>query len=653
MATTFELQADEPWPGMPVDPYLRLAVALIEKEPGSDGALLGLAHAELDLLVELESKDGKYTVPADLIVPNAYQNEKYVTGMLVLNSGSPPIRERVATLRGQVARLKLAVREQPRLEDSLDDMSPPGVALPWKAADQFPVKGSGVVIGIIDDGCALAHYNFLKRKDPETFDVESRILHLWDQSDGIKLTGQWSTPSEFGYGRELTKAAIDQALTVHVDQESGYLSQDRVHTALDYAILAGSHGTHVMDVAAGSGGSFGDADGVAPHADIIFVQIPKTAIGNPADSVLSSYLLDGIKYIFLRAAAQPAVVNISYGGYGGPHDGTSLLECAIDELLENAKNRAVVISAGNSFDMNCHASGDIGAKQDSRRLRWNVGVDDPTLNLMEIWYHKKDKLKLTLTPPSAAAPLDVGLDEAYSIRQDDKIVGWVFHRDGDSGNKDRHILIALRPSRPGATDDKVAPAPSGEWGVQLYNEGLEPAKFHAWIERDDAGSRSQGKKLQSRFEPEDASPQCTLGSFATGHHTISVGGYNTATQEICAYSACGPTRDNRQKPDVCAPAAEDKDGKGVLSATSLRGQLTRMSGTSVAAPHVAGLVALVLEAAHRNGRDLTAGEILELVQGGALKTLEPNSRSPKSSELLADCIGAGKVIASATLAKVP
>jgi subtilisin family serine protease len=651
MAIPLTLQADEPWPGPQVDPYLRLAVALMETQPQKAGALLGLAPKELDLLVELTTKDGAYTVPADLVVPKAYEGMKYVTGTLVLSESGAALRDRVAALRAQVARLKLAVRQQPRLAKSLEDMGPPGVALPWKAADGVAVDGSGVVIGIIDDGCALAHHNFLRQNGPKKSDLESRILCLWDQTEGATLTDAWSKPLDFGYGRELKKKEIDDEIAKHV-RASGSLPQDEVHTALGYAIETGSHGTHVMDIAAGNGRSSG-SPGVAPCADIIFVQIPQTAIGNPADSVLSSYLLDGINYIFARAAGKPAVINISYGGYGGPHDGTSLLECAIDELLKNAKNRAVVISAGNSFDLDCHATGEIEAKQRSPQLRWMVGGDDPTLNLMEIWYDKKDTLKLELTPPGAVDPLEVGLDQAYSIRQDNKIVGWVFHRDGDSGNNDRHVLIALRPSRPGAADDKVAPAPSGDWGVQLCNDGLESAKFHAWIERDDAGRRKHGNNLQSRFKAEDVSPEYTLGSFAGGRYTISVGAYNTATQEVSSYSACGPTRDGRPKPDVCAPAAEDEKGKGVLSAAALRGDLTPMNGTSAAAPHVAGLVALVLQAAHRTGKALTTGEILELIKGGASKSVKPDSGSPASAPFLAGRIGAGKVIASATLAKVP
>jgi subtilisin family serine protease len=80
------------------------------------------------------------------------------------------------------------------------------------------------------------------------------------------------------------------------------------------------------------------------------------------------------------------------------------------------------------------------------------------------------------------------------------------------------------------------------------------------------------------------------------------------------------------KPDICAPAEEDVAGAGILSASSRRAQPTRMNGTSAAAPHVAGLVALILEyATSYAGTKLTADQIRDgIVKAGKKGALLPN-----------------------------
>ena len=122
------------------------------------------------------------------------------------------------------------------------------------------------------------------------------------------------------------------------------------------------HGTHVTGIAAGDGSQAGTkpdetcsgADtyiGVAPMADIIFVknvfEAGVNAIGR------SRNLANAVRYIFIRAAqldggtGRPCVINISQGDDLGPHDGTSLVEQAINLELNGRQGRAVVKSAGN------------------------------------------------------------------------------------------------------------------------------------------------------------------------------------------------------------------------------------------------------------------------------------------------------------------
>ena len=47
----FDLVPDSPWPGKPVDPYVRLAVAMAETEP-DPAAMLGSEPNVIELLLE-------------------------------------------------------------------------------------------------------------------------------------------------------------------------------------------------------------------------------------------------------------------------------------------------------------------------------------------------------------------------------------------------------------------------------------------------------------------------------------------------------------------------------------------------------------------------------------------------------------------------
>jgi len=143
------------------------------------------------------------------------------------------------------------------------------------------------------------------------------------------------------------------------------IDEDKVYDYLKYPIEdLQSHGSHVTGIAAGNGQSIMGCEGVASAADIIFVQLPTSGIAQ-VGPLLENSILDGVRYILARAEllgkkrklpfAAPVVINISYGGYSGPHDGTSPLASGIDERLIGKFDRAVVVSAGNGFEADCHA----------------------------------------------------------------------------------------------------------------------------------------------------------------------------------------------------------------------------------------------------------------------------------------------------------
>jgi len=708
------------------DPSLRLAVALIENQDrlqllertGIDTAIELDESAPrekqqqyLSLHIELSEKltaDIKHYLEAQgLLVPSAYFDEAETNGDLrsvtarislgkeIASGSAKSIRDKLDKLGknsdrpGLIKRMSLGTMIQPSFWGaSFGDIDMPA----QRQVNGITVDGSGIVVGIIDDACAFAHPDFLK---PGT--NQSRVVYLWDQTPGAETRGgNWIQPHHFKYGAELSNnpadpiQALDAAIAGHL-LPNGAVDEDAVYESISYDAMMStlpssrvthvlgalaSHGTHVMGIAAGNGQSAMGFEGIAPKADIIFVQLP------PADitvgmSALTPRIQDAVLYIFRRAhkLGKQAVVNISYGGYAGPHDGTAPIEIAMDKCLAKP-GRAVVVSAGNGFEANCHAHFEVNAGARSQPQHWILQAFDPTLNFMQIWYPGNATLDLWITTPSGLklGPVSLGDHKNLilpSANGPGLVAGWVDHQI-DTQNGDKHIDITLRPTYDDplfpptalpSSGGSVAPAPSGVWIIELQNTGNHKANVHAWIERDDAGRPSGARRQQSRFDTEDADPKFTIGGLATGHHTIAVGAYNTATHELCRYSACGPTRptDNqgpRQKPELCAPAEDDAAGRGILSASSRKSRATRMNGTSASAPFVTGLIALLMQyRASTGGGPLTAAQIrTKLKQGATQATLRPNRHNAaddtqiiKQKTVFNDVIGNGKIDVGNTL----
>jgi subtilisin family serine protease len=427
--------------------------------------------------------------------------------------------------------------------------------------------GRGVIVSLVDWGLDVAHPDFRNE------DGSTRILGLWDQ----RSRPSGDSNARYGYGWVHNRNAINAALR-----------RDDPYAALAYhpadAGPGPTHGTHTTGIAAGNGRTGGPA-GMAPDADIVFVHLA-TAKGERGDNLGDSVaLLEAIDFIARVAGGRPWVLNLSMGRHAGPHDWSPLTVQGIDAALTAAPGRACVQSTGNYFGRPIHTQGELRPGE-VRDIGFHTGEEDGFAHEIDIWYAGRDRVTVEVIAPSNELA-----GRALTGAQSDLIagglrVGRLYNRRRDPNNHDNEAHIYLDPV-----------APRGAWVLRLRGIDVVDGRFHCWVERDPDCST-----CQPGFEPSDVVQSSTTGTICNGFLSIAVGAYDAHLPErpLSRFSSSGPTRDGRIKPDIVAP------GVSILSARSARRNespddplLARMSGTSMAAPYVAGTVALMFEAAGR------------------------------------------------------
>lgn len=437
----------------------------------------------------------------------------------------------------------------------IDETEPDAQSTDNRRPEGVEETGKGSVVAVIDWGCDFAHPDF--RRD----DGGTRLIALWDQ----RAQGDGGI---YGYGAIHRRKAIDSAL-----------ASDDPFAAIGYAPGPSipAHGTHVLGIAAGNGRAGGPL-GVAPSADIIFCHL-----GTGGDLGSSIELLEAIHFAAKTAGSRPLAINLSIGRHAGPHDGTLLIEQAIDWLLANRVGTAVVQSTGNYFSRDVHMSGQLREGQQAE-LPFRLGRRDKTPISIETWYCGADEFDARVFGPNgvearAALGTDVAIVDAAGAE-----VGHLYHRRRDPNNRDNLLNLFL-----------YEPASSGEWRIELEGIDVVDGRWHSWIERNAAC-----RACQAQFLSRQADSSSTTGSICNALRTIAVGAYDAHVPDhrLAPFSSVGPTRDGRRKPLLVAPGVRVLSVRSRADAAEAPGYI-RMSGTSMAAPHVTGTLALMMEAAGR------------------------------------------------------
>jgi subtilisin family serine protease len=486
----------------------------------------------------------------------------------------------VSTVAGQIAVLHTQREELPsiarlqfvsRIEQSwplhayLDKSVPDiGANAVWnqvRDSENRNVTGLGVILGFVDTGIDISHPDF-------TFpNGTTKILYVWDQ------TTPGRSPPSFNYGYECDSFDIKNRTCPESD-------------------IFG-HGTHVSGIATSSGQATGRYVGVAPDAGIIFVKSGRETCGGAGWTFDSAEILDGVNYIITKAKqlGRRVVINLSLGGNIGGHDGSDPMEIALDQFVE--AGTPIVVAAGNQERDNAHIQGRLAS---DANVTFDIAVAATTTGLaIDIWYSQIDEVDATLTMPNG---------ETYTVPQSASTDQVNVTTTGTSTNHGNELYFEVNSENPLAT--------SG-WRVTLSPRSVNSGgAWDAWV---DTTSCTYPGAYFLPGKGYSIDPNDTIGIPGTAHYVVTVGAYVTKTSwkgengetfgsnsttigSIASYSSSGPTRDGRMKPDVVAPGSVIASARSEMIAEgpSDPDPFHRMlAGTSMAAPHVAGTIALMLQ----------------------------------------------------------
>ncbi len=494
----------------------------------------------------------------------------------------------------------------PQLDRATATLGLPG------ARDAAGLSGAGVLVGVIDTGADFRH------ADLRTATGATRIAALLDQR--VPADARHVGLGDFG-GAIWLRDELDAVLLAEAAMQPSPQPVDSKDV--------NGHGTHVASIATSTGLATGEGlpagryVGVAPGAELLIVQASSTTGGFTDVGVLA-----GCRFAVERARAlgRPLVVNVSLGGSGGAHDGSTNVERALDDLFPATQpGLALVVSAGNSGSDDLHAGG--WALDGEATLPLQVGGSPGGLGL-ELWY--RGDLAIAIEAPSGHRSPRVPPGGT---------IDWAFPDEGrvaiDNGSRG-----ASPNGRTGAGVVIAGVAESGPiagaWKIIVAGRSI---RYDAWLLDSPAlaVSRFTGSIVTDGrvVVPAAARNAIAVGSVISRLDWVTHDGapYSpsvdpTRTGGPSSFSATGPTTDGRFSPDVSAPgefviAAMSRDATpdvvgsvfhGVGAEEALQwsddGQHGVLRGTSQAAPMVAGVIALLLEA----DPTLTGDAIRELLR---------------------------------------
>jgi subtilisin family serine protease len=419
---------------------------------------------------------------------------------------------------------------------------------------QVHETGEDVLIAVIDSGFDLTHPMFLDSSGKPR--VEGLLVQSCD-----------------GTQQEFTAEEVAASLA----------------TGANPALDTSGHGTHVAGIAGGM--SHKGFEGIAPAARFLLVKT------NFLDTDRA------VRWAFGKSKGRPCVINMSLGHHFGAHDGSDVEERLHEALVGPGK--LIVISVGNERNDAIHIGG-LFYPSESQTVSFDLlrpaDPEEAPSATLTLWYDQRDDFGIQLISPTGTVHAVPAVGTQSNFASTAPLVTLLRQTYAPSGLIQAQLQIRFLLA------DTAAARLRG-WKLRLTCNTAIIGRLDGWFNNSGVALFQHHPLVETAR---------TIGLAATGRGCLAVASHvskNAWTSELgdesdiravvgrsSDFSSIGPTRDGRPKPDVSAP------GQFVTSALAKDSRLARadqrvlpgdrlltIEGTSMAAPVVTGIVALLLQ----------------------------------------------------------
>lgn len=532
----------------------------------------------------------------------------------------------------------------------LNEARAAGLVDPVQAGTDLPqaYTGKGVLVGLMDEGLDPNHINFKS----DNGNGALRVQRVWKMTGSGAATATYETPERIA------------TFTTDNSQET--------------------HGTHVLGIMAGSyngEGKYGIYNPDYGFGTSASGPLPFYGVATDADiTVACGQLYDAcilkaaqLTSDYAKQEGKPLVFNLSLGNNIGPHDGSD----AISRYLAQMGNDGAIIciSSGNEGGDNIslrHTFSESSAKVSTTLLSLN---DTNSLRFsgewLEIWSDDASEFS------SSFGYYNLTTNDWMTIYQLDQNLegGSVTVNSNTAGFSTAFTGSATLRSNIDPNNGRYMQS----YYLNLYQKSANIVPV--LIVSGDPGVSvniftDSGMEMSSRDLPDytSGSPANSANTLACGENTLAIGSFNTRKDvynfngvyigsypagevgDISSFSSYGSEINGKNIPTICAPgstlyssvsryyvnnltAASKGNLQAQAPANSPQYYWEYMSGTSMASPYAAGVVALMLEAVPT----LTFDQVKEALVNSAVRDEAVTSSTNQIQW------GAGKIDAKAAV----